>query len=265
MTIPRKKPTSLLQISPAFNKEKSTFFSLKMSWPKVLKNMIWALMKHISFRFNWFNDQTDNFQIQVIQRLDFVIHWFIRNREKSLIHKEKEYVKKKDSLGESSDWKMKKQNTHFTSPGQVTKSPLKRYWFRGEGSSLMMSFCCKNDETCHFALAFVLTLCKNLPSWKGVFSSWLSKFRNCVALLFLVSWIFVCESPWVVKKTTHGYQPIGLSRQVAPHISNKCKRSQNWPCKSPTTCLRAHRRRVKKTCSDCCFWGFFFNPRSFAL
>lgn len=220
-------------------------------------------MKHISFRFNWFNDEKDNFQIQVIQRLDFVIHWFIRNGEKSLIHKEKEYVKKKDPLGESSDWKMKKQNTHFTSPGQVTKSPLKRYWFRGEGSSLMkhvivyMSFCCKNDEKCHFALVFVLTLCKNLPSWKCVFSSRLWKLCD-FALPGLLD--FRMRAAWVVKKndawlpTNRTQSPSGPAHlQQVQKVPELTVQITHYMPQSSSF------RRVKKHVRIVVFEGFFFN------
>ena len=114
-------------------------------------------------------------------------------------------------------------------------------------------------------LCFFFNPLQNLPSWKCVFSSGLSKFRNCVTSLFLVSWIFVWEH---------------LESWKNPRMATKQSDSvAKWPRTSPTSAKgpridRANhplhaseviRRRVKKHFRIVVFEVFFFNPRSFAL
>lgn len=183
------------------------------------------------------------------------------------------YCKKNDPLGESSigQWKKtpisplpaKSQNLHWKGIDSVERVP---HW--------NMSLC-----TGHFAakmmkhailLWFFFTLCKNLPSWKCVFSSKPVEIQNLCDFAFPGLLEFRMLNPELFasilsrEKTTHGYQPIGLSRQVSPHISNKCKRSQNWPCKSPTTCLRRHGKRVKNM-SSLLLLRFLFQPKKLLL
>lgn len=93
---------------------------------------------------------------------------------------------------------------------RVTKSPLKRYWFRGEGSW--------KDSTANI----------NLPSPTSRLLQFLWP-PSFLAVLGIVPGIALKQPAERIA---------GLRRcQGSPHMSSKCNRSQNCPCKSPTTCL----------------------------